>query len=111
MTGSLTSESTNVSQLDKATIRVVWTSADAIGELKIQAKQIANPQKPEEASDWFDLDFGNVIAIDMTVPTPDSEHQILFNELPFTDLRVVYTPTSGTGTIDSIKISAKQVGG
>lgn len=108
LSGNLTSLSSNVVNLDKASLRLSWTSADAVGTITIEAKQV-NPEKPEEASDWFELDFGNVIAIDMTAPSPDSEHQIIFNELPFTDLRVVYTATSGTGTIDAT-LSAKTVG-
>ena len=111
MSASITSESTNVNNLDVATIRLSWTSADAIGTVKIQAKQIDKSNKPESASDWFDVDGLSAIAINMTAPSPDSSHQIIFTQLPFTDIRVVYTPTSGTGTLDSIKITAKQVGG
>ena len=111
MSSSLQSAATNVSYLDVATIRLNCTSTDALGTVKIQAKQIDKQNMPEAVSDWFDVEGLSAISIDMTAQSPDSSHQIIFNQLPFTDIRVVYTPTSGTGTLDSVKISAKQVGG
>lgn len=111
MSSSIQSAATNVSYLDVATIRLNWTSADAVGTVKVQAKQANKPNQPETSSDWFDVEGLSAISIDMTAPSPDSSHQIIFTQLPFTDIRVVYTPTSGTGTLDSVKISAKQVGG
>lgn len=111
MSASFESDSTNVTNLDVATIRLGWTSADAVGTIKVQAKQAANPNSPEQVSDWFDIESLSSIPINMTVPSPQTEHQIVFTQLPFTDIRLVYTPTSGTGTMDNIKITAKQVGG
>lgn len=110
MSSSLQSESTNVTHLDVATIRLNWTSTDAVGIVKVQAKQANKPNQPETGSDWFDIEGLSSISIDMTAPSPDSSHQIIFTQLPFTDIRLVYTPTSGTGTMN-VKITAKQVGG
>lgn len=100
----ITSNVTNVRNLDKASIRVEWTGTP-VGELKVQALQEKENQPIAEA-DWFDLDLGSTITIDNT----DTEHQIIFNELPFERIRLQYVSTSGTGVINA-KISAKQVGG
>lgn len=105
LAGDLISKSINVKNLDKASIRLSWTSSDAVGVFKIQARQ-ENDSKKEEALDWFDVEFGSTIALDASL---QSDHQILFNELPFVELRVVYTSTSGTGTVNG-KITAKVVG-
>lgn len=100
----ITSSPTSTIHMDKASIRIEW-SGTPVGTVAIQAQQRKKDERIVEAN-WFDVDLGSTVTIDGT----DTEHQILFNELPFTDLRVKYTSTSGTGTIN-VKISAKQVGG
>lgn len=109
LSGSITSESFNVKNMDKATIRLAWTSADAIGAFKFQARQELS-SSPEVDSQWFDLEGLTSLPVDMTAPSPDSEHQIIFESMPFVELRVQYSPTSGTGTVNG-KITLKQVGG
>ncbi len=97
---SQTSEPTNIEQLDKASIRVSWTGSP-IGTFQVEVRTGA--KKP-----WFALDMGSVIDINSTT-YPDLNHVIQLFELPFTDIRVVYTSTSGTGTI-SADLHMKTVG-
>ena len=84
------------------------TASRLCGLFAIQARQEKSNAR-DVSADWFDLDLGSQILVD--VPSNSIlEHQIIFNELPFTDVRIVYAATSGTGTVN-IKITAKQVGG
>lgn len=106
----ITSEEITVTTLDQASIRINWTSTDAVGEFKLQARQKTKQDEILESSPWFDVDFGSTISIDMTQPTPDTEHQLILTQLPFDQIRLVYTSTAGTGTVDA-RITAKQVGG
>lgn len=103
MSSNITSSVTNVENLDKAAILVEWTSSSINGVITVEARH----QKKETAAQatWYELDFGAAI----TVTTDNSSHQIVLNELPFTDIRVVYTATSGTGTLNAT-ITSKTVG-
>ena len=107
MNANQTSEITNVKNLDKASIRLSWTGASATpGTLKVQARQ-EKPNIPVENSQWFDLELDTAITIDNT----DTQHQIIFNELPFVELRLVFTTDTGCTGALSAKLTAKQVGG
>ena len=106
MTADLTSSSTDIKNLDNASIRITWTTAsNPVGEIKVQVLQ-EKDNTPFSDSDWFDLDLGSTITIDNS----ESEHQIIFTQLPFDKIRIKYVATSGTGVMN-VKISAKQVGG
>lgn len=106
MSALITSEETNVRNLDSASIRVDWTGTP-IGILTVQALQ-EKDSDPKAETDllWFDLDLGAEIAIDAV----NTDHQIIFTSLPFDRIRLVYTPTSGSGVLNA-KITAWQVGG
>ena len=106
MSGSITSEETDVKNLDVASIRVTWDIAGTPdGTLAIEALQ-EKDNTPISPSDWFTVNLDATIVID----TSETEHQILFEQLPFDKIRLVYTPSSGSGTMNA-KITAKQVGG
>lgn len=106
MSSDITSEITDVKHLDVATIRLQWTTVGTpVGVVNIQALQEKDGITTSDA-DWFNVDLDAVIVIDNT----ESEHQILFEQLPFDKIRLKYNRTSGTGTMNA-KISAKQVGG
>jgi len=96
---SVTSPITNVLNLDKASIHLSWvgTAIDAIVVV-----QVRNSAKDE----WYNLDFGSTIEISGN----SGDHQLIFNEMPFVDMRLYYEAYSGTGTFDAI-LTAKQVGG
>jgi hypothetical protein len=95
----ITTIPTNVLKLDKASLHVYWSDNDAVGELRIEAR--IGDKNP-----WFEIDFDEPLEIKADY---NGEFQVLFNELPFTDIRLVYTPTSGTGLLNAI-LTSKTVG-
>lgn len=94
-----TSQPTSVLQQDKATIHLHWTGTSPVGVVSVQARNGAQDS-------WYDLQFDNSIAISGNT----GDHQIIFLEMPFTDIRLVYTRTSGVGALTAT-ITLKQVGG
>lgn len=94
-----TSPIVNVINLDKASIHVEWTGTTPIGVMTVEARN-------GKDDTWYDLDFSGQ-TIDITGNTGD--HQILMTELPFTDIRLQYVVTSGTGSLEA-RISAKVTG-
>lgn len=94
---SATSETTSVINLDKASIILAWTGTAPVGEVVVEAR---NGDKDA----WVPLEIAT-----MAVTGNSGNHRILFLELPFTDIRLQYTATSGTGTMDAT-ITAKVVG-
>ena len=105
LTASHTSVETNVVMVDKAGFYITWSNAAAVGEIVVEAR-ITDPNLPLKAGDWFSLDFGSAIAINAAA---NQSIQIILNELQFTDMRIRYIPTSGTGTINA-RLSTKSVG-
>ncbi len=111
MSSVITSGHTNVEQLDKASIHLTWT-AGPIGEFKVQARNGGNPAaltalpKAKYNDSWYDVDMGGTISVLNT----QSEILLIFNELPFTDIRITYTPTSGSASDLKILLSSKTVG-
>lgn len=98
LSGNITSNTTNVINLDKASIHLVWSGSSPVGVITVEARNGDNDS-------WYELDFGSAINISGN----SGDHQIVFNELPFTSIRVKYAVTSGTGSIDAT-ITAKVVG-
>lgn len=98
LASNITSSIVSVKNLDKASIHVEWSGAAPVGTLSVEARN-------GEADNWYALDFGSAISVSGN----SGEHQIVFNELPFTDIRLQYSFTSGTGSIDAF-ITAKVVG-
>jgi len=87
---TLTSEVVEVGQLDYGSIFVEWDSTAINGVITVQARN-------GDDGSWFNINFGDTI----TCNVDDSNHQLVMNELGFTHLRLVYTRTAGTGTIDA----------
>lgn len=98
LAASVTSAEVNVINLDKASIYVDW-SGSANGTLAVEAKNAQN-------GEWFELDFGSPIPISGN----SGSHVLIFTELPHETIRLVYTRSSGSGSIDAV-LAAKQVGG
>lgn len=98
MATSSNSVVSNVQNLDKASVLVEWSGTSPVGVLTAQA------QNKDDGS-WYDLDFGSVI----NVTGNTGSHTLIFNELPFVNLRLAYTATSGTGSL-SATIMSKAVG-
>jgi hypothetical protein len=111
MSATFTSNQVNVEQLDKGSIHLSWT-AGPTGTFTVEARNGGNPaantalpQAPINDS-WYELDLGSAI----TIAGSDSQIQIVFNEMPFTDIRVVWTAATGAATDLKILFSAKAVG-
>lgn len=98
-----TSVDTVIKTQDKAFIIVEWNGTSPVGTLTVQARNFKYPVGPD--SGWVTLDFGSAISISGN----SGNHQLVFNEMPFTDIRLVYAATSGTGTLDAY-LSSKTVG-
>lgn len=96
---SATSNEVNVINLDKASIYLDWTGSSLSGTLTVEARN-------DEKDTWFELDFGTPISI----TGASGSHVLIFNELPHNTIRLVFTSTSGSGSLDAI-LAAKQVGG
>lgn len=105
MSTTQTSAATNTENLDKASIVVRWSGTAPVGAITIEGKNKVQTASGMVDSDWVTLDFEPI-----NVTGNTGNHTILFIELPFTELRMVYTPTSGVGAITAI-ITAKQIGG
>lgn len=99
LSGNITSDITNVINLDKASISISWTGTSPSGTITISARN-------GEKAPWQEVNFGSAI----TVSGNSGDHRIVFNELPFTDIKIDYTASSGTGSIDAY-LTAKQAGG
>lgn len=98
LSGNFTSETVNTINLDKASIHLSWSGTSPVGTVSVEARNGENDS-------WYELDMGSAISISGN----SGDHQLNFLELPFTEIRLQYTSTSGTGSIDGY-ISAKVVG-
>lgn len=100
LSASRTSEITNVQNLDKASVLLEWTAGSSpVGVVTVEARQGAN-------GNWTELDMGSAI----NISGASGNHQLVFNELPFTDIRLQYTRSSGDATLTAT-FTGKQVGG
>lgn len=99
LSGNLTSAVTNVQNMDKASIHLSWSGTSPDGLITVEARN-------SEKDSWFTVDMGGNIEI----LTNTGDHLLVFNELPFYEIRLQYVANSGTGTADAI-ITMKQSGG
>lgn len=99
LAGNLTGVVTNVQNLDKASIHISWTGTSPVGVVTVEARN-------SDKDSWYTVDMGAAINISGN----SGDHLLVFNELPFYDMRLQYTASSGTGTVDAI-ITMKQTGG
>lgn len=97
MSGNLTSEVTNIINLDNIGYLVEWVGSSPEGEITVEVQ--SGP------SGWLPLDFGSTIAV-----SGNTGNLIInVNQSPFENLRLVYTATSGSGTLN-VTLSSKSVG-
>ena len=94
ISGNLTSTVVNVENLDKGSIHVEWSGTSPVGTITVEARN-RNPQDNTTTPPWIELNFGSTISVSGNT----GDHQLIFNELPFTEFRVQYVATSGTGSI------------
>lgn len=102
ITANAVSTVVNVLNLDKASIQISWTGLP-VGVLTVEYSN----DKDEATAVFHELQIGATIDIDAV----ESNHQIVFNELPFNLIKLVYTSTSTAGpeTMDAV-ITMKVVG-
>jgi hypothetical protein len=98
VSASTNSQSSAVDQLDKASIDLRWSASTLVATASVQVKN-------GDHADWRDLDFGSTI----TISGASGAHELLLNEMPFTDLRLALTVTSGSGTVSAI-LTSKSLG-
>jgi hypothetical protein len=98
LSAPLTSIVVNVINMDKASIHVAWVDLVGTSTMTVQVRN-------GEDDSWYDLDMSSVI----TLSGSGGNHQLLFTELPFTDIRL-QTTAATSGTVNC-SISMKQVGG
>jgi len=97
LASNASSGATSVINLDKASIHLDWAGT-AVGTVTVLARN-------GEQNPWYVLDFGTPISI----TSGSGDHQIVFNELPFTDIMLDYVRSSGTGTLTAT-LTMKVVG-
>lgn len=102
---SFTSSTSSVKNLDYASIHIEWSGTAPVGVITVEARN-GDERNNDAVADWYLIDMGSVI----TISGASGDHQLFFDKLPFTDLRLQYTATSGTGTMTAF-ITSKQSGG
>ncbi len=95
-----TTEVLNVSESDSASFHIQWRSSTLVATVSVQAR---NGDAAKD--DWRTLDFGSVITISGT----SGEHDVLIEEMPFTDLQLFIDVTSGSGQV-GVSFAAKAQG-
>lgn len=98
LSGNITSSVVNVINLDKASIHLEWTGTSPISTITVEVRN-------GETDTWYEISLGSAISISGN----SGDHQLVFNELPFTDIRLQSTFSSGVGTLDAT-ISMKTTG-
>lgn len=98
MSASQESNPTNVEGIDQSSIQVVWSGTSPVGEMKVFARN-------GKANAFYELDFDETLVVS---GNSDSMF-ILINCAPFTDIKLQYVRTSGTGTM-SATINGKSIG-
>lgn len=96
MTIDLASRVVDTSETDKASIHLKW-SAGPVGEFHVMVRN-------NEKDAYYELNFGSALTIDGT----DSEMQLVLTEMPFVNLQLTYTATSGSGTLAAFFIEKSQ---
>lgn len=93
------SNATVVAQLDYSSVYITWDTSDLVGTVEFLAKNGDN-------SDFYALDFGSAI----NITGASGSHQIVFSEMPFTDLKMRVNVTGGSSGNVSAVITAKSEG-
>jgi hypothetical protein len=84
------SKAIHVELTDLASINLTWSASSLVATAEVQAKN-------GKDEDWRALDMGGAISISGA----SGSHELVFNELPFTELRLALDVSSGSGTVDA----------
>lgn len=99
LSANRTSEVVNVESSDKASILLEWSAGSTpVGTITVEARHAEN-------GTWNEVDMGGTIS----VSGASGFHTLIFNELPFRDIRLIYTRSSGTATLTAT-LAHKSVG-
>jgi hypothetical protein len=88
MAGTITSSTANIGGYDNVAIQLTWTGTP-VGTFAIQASL--------DATNWVALTLGTTVSVAGAADTALIE----ITMAPYPYLRVVYTATSGTGTLNA----------
>ena len=102
LSGNIESSVTNVINLDSGSIHIIWTGSSPVGTITVEA---TNDDPESSSAQYRELGLGSAISISGN----SGEHDIVFTYLPFRAIRLIYTRSSGTGSI-SATLSAKTLG-
>jgi hypothetical protein len=97
MSGNLTSNTVDVTYSDNVGIQLTWTGA-AVGTFAVEGTV--------DESNWSSLSFSSTPSASGGGDT----HLLNLNNLPYKRIRVKYTRTSSTGTLQ-VWVMAKTMGG
>lgn len=84
-----TSDIINTRQTDKSSIHISW-AAGSTPNIDIYV-QVRNG----EADTWRNIDFGSV----PNISGASGEHELVFNEMPFSDFRLFLDRASGSASV------------
>jgi len=102
-TATQTSVISNIDLMDKASINIKFSAANS-GTFDIQVRNGKDRRPDDTTSDWVSLSFGGPATI-----TLETDVQIFLRELCFNEMRVIWEPSSGSGTFTAY-LNAKSIG-
>ena len=89
----------DVSEADYGSIHIEWSGVSPVGEIIVEAKS-------GEDDTYSQVDMGGPVTITGT----SGDHQLIFNSLPFTKLKLRYSRTSGSGNLTAIIVTKRDGG-
>lgn len=90
MAGDVTSATTNVDQLDFVAFDVSWSGTSPVGEIFVDGRNGSDLP-------WQTVSFG----VSVAVSGNSGSHRLQLEEEGFSEVRLRYVRTSGTGTLDA----------
>ena len=98
LSANIESEVTYVESSDQGTIFISWTGSSPAGTITVEASNSSNDDISKSSAIWHELDFGSAIS----VSGASGSHEINFIAMPFRAIKLKYTRSSGSGTINAI---------
>jgi hypothetical protein len=91
MAANIIGPTTQITMIDQVCYQVTWTSSNAVGVISVQGSN--------DGLTFYDLTFSPALA----QPNSDNGGYLINLALiPFSCIRLVYTRTSGTGTLNVV---------
>ncbi len=103
---SITSAVTNINTMDNVGITLKWAGAP-VGTFAIQ---VSNDYDQDYLGNVLSAGTWNTLPLSLT-PALGSPIAVNLNQLPFPWIRIVYTKTSGTGTLQAFYFRRLSCGG